>query len=144
MKKNWDTFCMDFAYDIAKQSRAEKKQVGAVLTRDDLILGYGYNGTPSGYHNECEHRTTEGLVTLDTVVHAEMNAILKVARSNESTQDATIYTTYAPCFQCAKNIITAGIRKVVYSEQGDHSEEVLSFLRDCNIDHYWEGGSHGL
>jgi dCMP deaminase len=97
----------------AENSYCKRRQVGALIVKDNRIISDGYNGTPSGFENVCED---ENNITKPYVLHAEANAITKVAASSNSSKDATIYVTSAPCIECAKLIIQAGIRRVVYSE----------------------------
>jgi cytidine/deoxycytidylate deaminase family protein len=97
----------------AENSYCERRKVGALLVKDKMIISDGYNGTPSGFPNVCE--SEEG-VTLPYVLHAEANAISKVARSNNSSEGSTLYITASPCMECAKLIIQAGIRRVVFSD----------------------------
>lgn len=96
----------------AQNSYCKRRQVGALLVKDKMIISDGYNGTPSGFENECED---ENNITKPYVLHAEANAITKVARSNNSSEGATLYVTSSPCIECAKLIIQAGIVRVVYS-----------------------------
>lgn len=98
----------------AENSYCKRRQVGALIVKDQMIISDGYNGTPSGFENVCED---ENNVTKPYVLHAEANAITKVAASSNSSKDATIYVTSAPCIECAKLIIQSGIKRVVYSEQ---------------------------
>jgi dCMP deaminase len=97
----------------SENSYCERRKVGALLVKDKMIISDGYNGTPSGFPNVCE--TDEG-TTFPYVLHAEANAITKVARSNNSSEGSTLYITTSPCMECAKLIIQAGIRRVVFSE----------------------------
>ncbi len=97
----------------AENSYCERRKVGALLVKDQMIISDGYNGTPSGFENVCED---ENHLTKPYVLHAEANAITKVAASSNSSRDATIYVTSSPCIECAKLIIQSGIRRVVYSE----------------------------
>lgn len=97
----------------AENSYCERRKVGALLVKDKMIISDGYNGTPSGFPNVCE--SEEG-VTLPYVLHAEANAISKVARSNNSSEGSTLYITASPCMECSKLIIQAGIRRVVFSD----------------------------
>lgn len=97
----------------AENSYCTRRQVGAIIVRDSMIISDGFNGTPSGFENVCED--TNG-VTKPYVLHAEANAITKVARSNNSSEGATLYVTASPCLECSKLIIQAGIRRVVYNE----------------------------
>ncbi len=100
------------AHVWAENSYCERRKVGALIVRDRMIISDGYNGTPSGFENICEDE--EGS-TKAYVLHAEANAITKVAKSHNSSQDATLYITDSPCIECAKLIIQAGIKRVVYS-----------------------------
>ena len=97
----------------AENSYCRRRQVGAILVKDKMIISDGFNGTPSGFDNVCEDVTDH---TFPYVLHAEANAITKVARSNNSSEGATLYVTAAPCIECAKLIIQAGIKRVVFSE----------------------------
>ncbi len=104
---------MRMAFIWAENSYCKRRQVGALLVKDKMIISDGYNGTPSGFENVCED---ENNVTRPYVLHAEANAITKVARSNNSSDGATLYVTSSPCIECAKLIIQAGISRVVYSD----------------------------
>ena len=95
----------------AENSYCVRRQVGALLVKDDMIISDGYNGTPSGFENICED---EAGLTKPYVLHAEANAITKVARSNNSSQDSTLYVTASPCMECSKLIIQSGIKRVVF------------------------------
>ena len=97
----------------AQNSYCQRRQVGALVVKDGMIISDGYNGTPSGFENICED---ENNVTKPYVLHAEANAITKLARSNNNSEGATIYITASPCIECAKLIIQAGIKRVVYGE----------------------------
>ena len=105
-----------------------RRQVGALMVKDKMIISDGYNGTPSGFENVCE----DGDVTKPYVLHAEANAISKVAKSNNSSMGATMYITASPCIECAKLIIQAGISRVVYSEEYRSSEGV-DLLRRAGV-----------
>ena len=98
----------------AENSYCERRKVGALLVKDKMIISDGYNGTPSGFENKCED---ENNVSKPYVLHAEANAITKVARSNNSSEGATLYVTASPCMECSKLIIQAGIKRVVYGEK---------------------------
>lgn len=98
----------------AKNSYSKRLQVGALLVKDRMIISDGYNGTPSGFENVCED---ENDLTKPYVLHAEANAISKVAQSGNSSKGATLYVTASPCLECAKLIIQAGIQRVVYRDQ---------------------------
>lgn len=97
----------------AENSYCERRKVGAIIVKDQMIISDGYNGTPAGFENVCEDESGS---TKPYVLHAEANAITKVARSNNSSDNATLYVTASPCLECAKLIIQAGIRRVVYNE----------------------------
>ena len=110
----FDRRYLEMAALWAKNSYCKQRQVGALLVRDRMIISDGYNGTPSGFENICED---ENGVTKPYVLHAEANAITKVAQSGNSSQGATLYVTASPCVECAKLIIQAGITRVVYSDE---------------------------
>lgn len=97
----------------AENSYCARRKVGAIIVKDKMIISDGYNGTPSGFENVCED---DSGVTKPYVLHAEANAITKVARSNNSSNGATLYVTASPCLECAKLIIQSGIRRVVFNE----------------------------
>lgn len=104
---------MRMAFIWAENSYCKRRQVGALLVKDKMIISDGYNGTPSGFENVCED---DNDVTKPYVLHAEANAITKVARSNNSSDGATLYVTSSPCIECAKLIVQAGIKRVVYTD----------------------------
>ena len=114
----------------AENSYCERRQVGALIVRGDAIISDGYNGTPSGFENICEDEKNK---TKPYVLHAEANAITKVAKSNNSSLGATLYVTASPCIECAKLIIQAGIRRVVYSENY-RSVDGIELLQKAGID----------
>jgi dCMP deaminase len=97
----------------AENSYCDRRKVGALLVKDRMIISDGYNGTPSGFENKCEDENDK---TKPYVLHAEANAITKVAKSNNSSEGATLYITTSPCLECAKLIIQAGIKRVVFSD----------------------------
>jgi dCMP deaminase len=97
----------------SENSYCERRKVGALLVKDKMIISDGYNGTPSGFENQCEDEENH---TKAYVLHAEANAITKVARSHNSSEGATLYVTASPCIECAKLIIQSGIKRVVYGE----------------------------
>src|SRR5690554_173554 len=119
MKKNEDKQTqlderyMRMAFIWAENSYCKRRKVGALLVKEKMIISDGYNGTPSGFENVCED---EQDTTKPYVLHAEANAITKVARSNNSSEGATLYVTSSPCIECAKLIIQAGIKRVVYAD----------------------------
>ncbi|MGL4851550.1 MAG: dCMP deaminase family protein [Phocaeicola sp.] len=98
----------------AENSYCVRRQVGALIVKDKMIISDGFNGTPVGFENVCED---EGGVSKPYVMHAEANAITKIARSNNSSEGATMYVTASPCIECSKLIIQSGIRRVVYGEE---------------------------
>lgn len=104
---------MRMAFIWAENSYCKRRKVGALLVKNKMIISDGYNGTPSGFENVCED---ENNVTKPYVLHAEANAITKVARSNNSSEGATLYVTSSPCIECSKLIIQSGIKRVVYSD----------------------------
>ena len=113
----------------AENSYCKRRQVGALIVKDKSIISDGYNGTPSGFENICEDDTNR---TKPYVLHAEANAITKVAKSSNSSEGATLYVTASPCIECAKLIIQAGIRRVVYSEVY-HCADGLELLKKAGI-----------
>ncbi len=114
MMSKFDNRYLEMAQVWAKNSYCKRRQVGALIVKDRMIISDGYNGTPSGFENICED---ENGVTKPYVLHAEANAITKVAQSGNSSQGATLYVTASPCMECAKLIIQAGIKRVVYQDQ---------------------------
>ena len=110
----FDEKYMEMAAVWATNSYCKRRQVGALLVKDRMIISDGYNGTPSGFENVCED---ENGVTKPYVLHAEANAISKVAKSGNSADGATLYVTASPCMECAKLIIQSGIRRVVYRDE---------------------------
>ena len=125
----------DFAYlkmaqEWAKLSYCERRKVGALIVKDRMIISDGYNGTPSGFDNCCEDKDGK---TQWFVLHAEANAILKLASSTQSAKDATLYLTLSPCKECSKLILQAGIKNVVYID--DYSDnDGIDFLRNHGIE----------
>jgi dCMP deaminase len=114
----------------AENSYCIRRKVGALIVKDKMIISDGYNGTPSGFENKCED---ENNVTYPYVLHAEANAITKVAKSNNSSQGATLYVTTSPCIECSKLIIQAGITRVVFCDKY-HKETGLDLLEKTNIE----------
>ena len=112
--EKFDKSYLDMAAIWARNSYCKRRQVGAIIVKDSMIISDGYNGTPSGFENICED---ESGVTKPYVLHAEANAITKVAKSGNSSLGATLYVTASPCMECAKLIIQAGIRRVVYRDE---------------------------
>ncbi len=113
-----------------ENSYCKRRQVGALIVKEKMIISDGFNGTPSGFENICEDENGR---TKPYVLHAEANAITKVARSNNSSEGATLYVTCSPCIECAKLIIQAGIRRVVFSELY-HNTDGVDLLKRNNIE----------
>ena len=118
------------AQEWAKLSYCERRKVGALIVKDRMIISDGYNGTPSGFDNCCEDNDGK---TQWFVLHAEANAILKLASSTQSAKDATLYLTLSPCKECSKLILQSGIKKIVYID--DYSDnDGINFLRNHGIE----------
>lgn len=165
MNDRFIKFYIDVAKRTAQLSRAIRLQVGAIIVKEDKIISLGFNGTPSGWDNNCETKEwmpsdTSGrlgpeeigekwpyIATSDTdgsyigryrlktkpeVLHAEMNALMKLARSNESGLDSSIFITHAPCLSCAKGIYQAGIKEVYYADDYRDTDGI-EFLKKCGI-----------
>lgn len=136
-----DILYLDIAKRVGLESHAVRAKVGAVLVRDDNILAYGYNGTPRGMSNECEENTyldhgdTVPIMqkTKREVLHAESNALAKVARSTNSSEGSTLYVTLSPCFDCAKLIVQSGVKKVVYDKKY-RDVDSITFLIENGIE----------
>jgi len=128
--KRYDKAYLRIAKEWGKLSHCNRKQVGALIVKDRMIISDGYNGTPSGFENYCED--DQGY-TKWYVLHAEANAILKVARSTQSCEGATLYITLSPCKECSKLIHQAGIIRVVY-QQKYKDESGLKFLEKAGIE----------
>lgn len=128
-QRKYDKAYLKMALEWAKLSYCERKQVGALIVKDRMIISDGYNGTPSGFENICEDESYE---TKWYVLHAEANAILKVAASTHNCKDATLYITLSPCRDCSKLIHQAGIKRVVYVQQ--YSDTLgLDFLEKAGV-----------
>ena len=130
---------MDVAERFAQLSSATRLQVGAIVVKDDRIISIGYNGTPTGWDNACEEVVPpnewvefEQLKTKPEVLHAEMNALMKLAKSSESGNNAAIFITHSPCIDCAKGIYQAGIKEVYYKNDY-HSSQGIEFLEKCEL-----------
>ena len=139
MKQKWIDVFMDTGERFAQLSSAKRLQVGAVIVKDNRIISIGYNGMPAGWDNVCENEISypdaEG-VTLKSkpeVIHAEANAILKLARDGESGSQSTLFCTHAPCMDCAKLIYGAGINTVYYRD-AYRSTDGTDFLKKCNVE----------
>ena len=129
-QNKYDKAYLRIAAEWSKLSYCKRKQVGAIIVRDRMIISDGYNGTPSGFENCCEDE--EGL-TQWYVLHAEANAILKVARSTQSCENATLYITLSPCKECSKLIHQSGIKRVVY-QNGYRDTSGVDFLKKAGVD----------
>jgi len=126
----FDKAYLKMAQEWAKLSYCKRKQVGALIVKDRMIISDGYNGTPSGFENCCENADGN---THWYVLHAEANAILKLAASTQSAKGATLYLTLSPCKECSKLILQAGIARLVYiNEYSD--DDGISFLRNHHIE----------
>jgi len=147
MKEKYIDTYMKVAHLFAEHSSAKRKKVGAVIVKDDRIISIGYNGMPAGWDNDCEEVDTPTLPylqgngpTLKTkpeVLHAESNAIAKLAKSTESGEGATMFITCAPCIECAKLIYQSGIKEVFYDEEY-RSDEGIKFLNKCKDMIVWK------
>jgi dCMP deaminase len=117
----------------AKLSYARRRKVGCLIVKNHQIISDGYNGTPKGFSNDCEYEVDGKLVTKPIVLHAESNAISKLAKSNNSSEGATLYVTCSPCFDCSKLIIQSGIKRVVYCHLYRITDG-LDLLKQANIE----------
>jgi dCMP deaminase len=158
MKPKFQKLYNNIAHEVAKMSYARSLQVGAVIVKDDRVISMGYNGMPAGWENDCEFkeynllkdvngnylpemekaypfedaRGRYKLKTRPEVLHAEMNSLMKLAKSTESGEDASMIITHAPCMECAKGIFQAGIKEVFYREDY-RSTDGINFLKNCGI-----------
>ena len=126
----FDIAYIKIALEWSKLSNANRKKVGSIIVKYRMIISDGYNGTPSGFENECED--LNGL-TKWYVLHAEANALTKLASSTQSSKNATLYTTLSPCKECSKLILQSGIKRVVYLDEYKNTEG-LDLLKKANID----------
>ena len=139
MKDKFVNAFMNVAVEFSKLSSAKRLQVGAIIVKNDRIVSIGYNGMPAGWTNECENdfgldlKGVPTLVTKPEVIHAEANAIAKLAKSTESGDGAVMFLTHAPCMDCAKQVYTAGIHKVFY-KHNYRSTDGINFLKKCNVE----------
>jgi dCMP deaminase len=127
-----DITYLKMADEWGQLSKARRRKVGCLIVKDGQIISDGYNGTPAGYDNNCEYETRFGYETKPEVLHAESNALMKLVKSTNSSKDSTIYLTMSPCFECAKLIIQAGVKRVVYNEVY-RIEAGIEFLRSNNV-----------
>jgi len=139
VQKKWIDAYLDMAERFAELSHAKRLRVGAIVVKDNRVISIGYNGTPAGWDNVCEEvvETHEdgGVVTKtkDEVIHAEANAISKLARDGEAGLGSSMFLTHAPCVQCAKMIYGAGINTVYY-RNSYRDEAGINFLKKCNLE----------
>lgn len=126
-------YYMKVAETTATLSRARRLQVGCIVVKGDAIISQGWNGTPRGFDNTCEHEVNGEMKTKPEVVHAEMNALSKIAKSNHSSDQAIMFLTHSPCYECSKAIIQSGIKAVYYKEDY-RDDRPLNFLRQANIE----------
>ena len=147
MKQKFIDYFMVIARETAKLSTANRLKVGSIIVKDDRIISIGYNGMPSGWTNVCEEvvdvdvndsrynyeHFTKEIKTKPEVIHAEANAIAKLAKSTESGNNSTMFLTHSPCIDCAKQIYTAGIRKVFYKDDYRDNRGVV-FLQQCGVE----------
>jgi len=131
---------INIAFELAKASKCVSKQVGAVIVKDGRILSTGYNGTPAGFTNCCDHWNNEYTPehhewSKTYEIHAEMNAIIWAAREGISIEGATIYVTLEPCSECSKNVIASGIKRIVYAKEYEHTHSAVisKFIKDNGV-----------
>lgn len=129
-QEQFDRRYLEMARIWAQNSYCKRRQVGALIVKDRMIISDGYNGTPVGFENDCED---ENNVTKPYVLHAEANAITKVAKSNNSSEGATLYITTSPCLECSKLIIQSGITRVVFCDRY-HKSDGLELLERAGIE----------
>ena len=134
MKPKFQKLYNNIAHEVAKMSHARRLQVGAVIVKDDRVISMGYNGMPAGWENNCETTQENGtLKTKPEVLHAESNAIAKLAKSNDSGLDAELFVTHAPCMECSKLIFQSGISRVYYS--ADYRDDSgVKFLKQSGVE----------
>ena len=131
-RRRYDTLYMNIASECADMSHAKRLQVGCVIVKDGSIISHGWNGMPTGMPNGCETPGDEGFQTRPEVQHAEENAIIKLARSNQSAEHSTAYITHAPCMTCAKMLYGARVSRVVYGKAYRDSNGV-DFLENMDV-----------
>jgi dCMP deaminase len=133
MKTKYKLAHMRAAHLYAELSTARRLKVGALVVKDDRIISIGYNGMPAGWDNNCEHEVNGELKTKPEVLHAETNAIAKLARSSESGLDADLFVTHSPCLDCAKIIFQSGIRRVYYATDYRDDSGII-FLKNSGVE----------
>jgi len=146
-KKRYLDFYMGITQQVSQMSQARRLKVGSILVKDGNIISFGWNGMPSGWDNNCEYEEiryeqlyeeemkvihTGNLKTKPEVIHSEANCLMKVIKSNQSTEGSTMFLTHAPCIDCAKQIYAAGINKVYYN-QSYRDTFGINFLEKCNV-----------
>ena len=132
-QKSLDKTYMRMAEELSKLSYAERKKVGCLIVKDTQIISEGYNGTPTGFDNACEYYShVDEMYTKPEVLHAESNAITKLARSTNSSSGSTLYVTLAPCFDCSKLIIQAGVTRVIFKD--NYRKDGVDLLNKAGID----------
>jgi len=129
-QRRYDCAYLKMAVEWSKLSHCNRKQVGALIVKDGMIVSDGYNGTPSGFENPCEDENGD---TKWYVLHAEANAILKVSRSTHNLEGATLYITLSPCRECSKLILQAGVKRLVYID-GYKDDTGLRFLEEGGVE----------
>jgi dCMP deaminase len=129
-QERYDRAYLRMAQEWARLSHCKRKQVGAILVKDGMIISDGYNGTPTGFENSCEDDCGD---TKWYVLHAEANALMKVAKSNNSARNSTLYITLSPCKECSKLILQSGVRRMVYMVQYK-DDEGIRFLKDAGVE----------
>lgn len=129
-QKRYDRAYLRLAESWSKLSHCKRKQVGAIIVKDNIIISDGYNGTPAGFDNCCEDKNG---VTHWYVLHAEANAILKVAKSTNNCKDATLYLTHSPCKDCSKLVLQSGIKRLVYKESYKDTSGI-TFLQNAGLE----------
>ena len=137
MKQKFIDAYMDVAERFSQLSSAKRLHVGAIVVKDDRIISIGYNGMPSGWDNNCEDyiQLSDDTITTKTkpeVIHSEANCLMKLTKTNQSSEGSTMFLTHAPCIDCAKQIYTAGVKSVYYRDSYKDSKG-LTFLEKCSI-----------
>lgn len=132
MKQKFKELYIDIAERVSEMSSAKRMKAGCIIVKDNQIISLGYNGTPSGWDNNCEDEVDGKLVTKPEVLHAEMNAVSKLAKSTMSGDNAAMFITHSPCMECAKLIYQSGIKQVFYKHEY-RSDDGKNFLTKSGI-----------
>ena len=127
IKERYKKVYYNIAQEISSLSYANRLKVGAIIVKENRIISIGFNGTPPGWNNECEQESGEVIVTKPEVIHAEMNALHKLASSHESGNNASMFCTHTPCMDCAKGVVMSGIKNFYFIDKY-RSDDGLSFL----------------